>query len=701
MSKSKKKIVIGGLAASASLVTLVSGIIISVVIAGTGVLIIRNPELFDGSVSHGNKPSEPSVSGEYFDEYARKIQTLDLEKLRQDNPSKETDPGMYTGTRNIAEEFEMYLLLAEICQRPEINPIYSGESNLNAEDKWLITPGMLYGIWYHESGMSQLGYQMDGEAARGYHMWDPTAYGNFGGPCGQNLSMDAKMVTGDYRMHMYISRFESPDMPDELRAICGSGAEIQSGQGHLPDGTSVSWDQISQYVKFTENVRPSPRFVADSLYSEARALRQMMSGMQAWGKTNAPHAGLVADKLKVLQWCERLGTNETNSGYLGFLWASSYFSQQARLTRPPEYTSDVSEVSDDNFGGLYRIYLQMVASGVPLDFWAIRDPTWCPPAKIGDATRDMSTVMTNINDVLFGASVRNKTFGAVGSNGSGIIQKLDAQGGSIFPNLEQGLVSALEYTRNHETYGANVATQSPFPIEVLNGGNWIQSSIWKMVDVYYGNEKYTLPPEKLPDWVVEPGQVSQDPTGGPYTEYVGDMPRITAPNAVGRKGNKWFITPGVLTEPITGAVVVGYDYHGTSCGHGHDHSTYGHPGLDLGGGGTIKAVADGVVIRTRRYDKVQSAAGGFGTYTVILHCVNGNYFCSVYAHMQPKSFNLHAAGDHVKKGEVIGYVGETGNAYGAHCHFQLNYNLSSGNNGSWGYGQSYTWDPRWSIPTIE
>lgn len=697
--KSNKPLGVGGIAAGVMLAAIIFGIIISVVIAGAGVLVITHPELFQGGSGAGNKGNGNAVvGGTYFDEYAKKIQTLDLNKLRQDNPSKETDPGMYTGTRNIAEEFEVYLLLAEICQRPEINPTYGGGKAENPGDSWVITPGMLYGIWYHESGMSLRGYQEDGDAARAYNMWDPTGNSSFGGPCGQALEMDNRMIASAYRMHMYISRFEAPDMPDELRAICGSESEIKQGKGTLYDGTKVSWEQISQYVRFNSDIRPSPRFVADALYSEARAIRQIMSGENAFSAGSLPNMYFAADAEIISQWIERLGVSGDTASALGFLWAASPLSERAALTNPPEFTSGDSNLDSDKTGGLYRIYLQMAASGVPLDFWAVKDPNWCPSSKIGDSVRDMSTVMENINQVLFGGSVRNGNAGVNFTSGDGIINKLDTKGGLIFPELGKGLTEAfqIKYASNE-----TVARQSPFPIESLNGGNWIQSSVWKMIDVYYGDEKYTLPKEEQGDtWDVVPGEISSDPEGGPYTEYLPTMPRITYPNGVGQKSGKWFITPGALSSPITGATIVGYDYHDTSCGHGHDHVKYGHPGLDLGGGSEIKAVADGVVIRTRYYTTESTAAGGFGTYVVVLHCVNGNYFCSVYAHMQPQSFNLHKPGDNVSKGETLGYVGQTGNAYGAHCHFQLNYNLENSGQGSWGYSLAYTWDPRWSIPSL-
>ena len=43
-------------------------------------------------------------------------------------------------------------------------------------------------------------------------------------------------------------------------------------------------------------------------------------------------------------------------------------------------------------------------------------------------------------------------------------------------------------------------------------------------------------------------------------------------------------------------------------------------------------------------------------------------FESVYAHCQRVAVN---GSQNVKKGEVVGYVGQTGNATGNHCHYEI------------------------------
>ena len=59
----------------------------------------------------------------------------------------------------------------------------------------------------------------------------------------------------------------------------------------------------------------------------------------------------------------------------------------------------------------------------------------------------------------------------------------------------------------------------------------------------------------------------------------------------------------------------------------------------------------------------------YGNYCIINH---GNGYATLYAHQ--KQLPLVKVGDTVSKGQVIGYVGNTGNSYGAHLHFELRVN---------------------------
>ncbi len=90
-----------------------------------------------------------------------------------------------------------------------------------------------------------------------------------------------------------------------------------------------------------------------------------------------------------------------------------------------------------------------------------------------------------------------------------------------------------------------------------------------------------------------------------------------------------------------------------------------HNGIDLVGEGStldyIIAFADGVV-------KISKYSVSAGEYVQIDHG-NGNY--TRYLHMKKGSRTVKA-GDKVFKGQVIGFMGATGNVTGAHLHFDVN-----------------------------
>ncbi|MEQ1737124.1 MAG: M23 family metallopeptidase, partial [Rhodoglobus sp.] len=94
-----------------------------------------------------------------------------------------------------------------------------------------------------------------------------------------------------------------------------------------------------------------------------------------------------------------------------------------------------------------------------------------------------------------------------------------------------------------------------------------------------------------------------------------------------------------------------------------------HNGVDFtpGSGTPIYAIADGIVtIHAEEY-------GGLGNNVMISHVINGQNIDSVYAHMQYGSSPL-VVGEAIRVGDFIGLVGDTGNSYGAHLHFELHVN---------------------------
>lgn len=87
----------------------------------------------------------------------------------------------------------------------------------------------------------------------------------------------------------------------------------------------------------------------------------------------------------------------------------------------------------------------------------------------------------------------------------------------------------------------------------------------------------------------------------------------------------------------------------------------------------VRAVDDGVII----VSKMQGGGKGYGNYIVIKH----SWGCSLYAH---QSSRKTVAGEKIKAGDTIGYVGSTGNSTGPHLHFGIctSYSTASPDNGS-------------------
>lgn len=85
-----------------------------------------------------------------------------------------------------------------------------------------------------------------------------------------------------------------------------------------------------------------------------------------------------------------------------------------------------------------------------------------------------------------------------------------------------------------------------------------------------------------------------------------------------------------------------------------------HNGVDLAAptGTPIRATGDGIVEKAQRW-------GGYGLYVQLDH---GGKLETRYAHMSRMAVS---AGERVTKGQIIGYVGSTGNSTGPHLHYEV------------------------------
>ncbi|MGI8512440.1 MAG: murein hydrolase activator EnvC family protein [Solirubrobacteraceae bacterium] len=117
-----------------------------------------------------------------------------------------------------------------------------------------------------------------------------------------------------------------------------------------------------------------------------------------------------------------------------------------------------------------------------------------------------------------------------------------------------------------------------------------------------------------------------------------------------RRGSGNMIWP--VNGPITGVF-------------GENRGDHIHAGLDIAApnGTPIRAADSGTVV-------LAGPQGGYGNYTCVAH---SSSLSTCYAH---QSSFATSTGANVSQGEVIGYVGNTGNSSGAHLHFEVRVNGS-------------------------
>ncbi len=95
------------------------------------------------------------------------------------------------------------------------------------------------------------------------------------------------------------------------------------------------------------------------------------------------------------------------------------------------------------------------------------------------------------------------------------------------------------------------------------------------------------------------------------------------------------------------------------------HYKRAHKGIDLAApiGTPIQATGDGIITIIDRHN-------GYGNMIKIKH---DKKYSTIYGHMLKFQKGLYK-GSRVKRGQIIGYVGQTGLATGPHCHYELHVN---------------------------
>ena len=85
----------------------------------------------------------------------------------------------------------------------------------------------------------------------------------------------------------------------------------------------------------------------------------------------------------------------------------------------------------------------------------------------------------------------------------------------------------------------------------------------------------------------------------------------------------------------------------------------------------ITAHSDGTVVMSVNNQKHNQGSTGTASYGNFVKIKHSDGYYTLYAHLKEVYVKK---GDYVKKGQQIGYMGDTGNAYGVHLHFEIRNN---------------------------
>ncbi len=137
--------------------------------------------------------------------------------------------------------------------------------------------------------------------------------------------------------------------------------------------------------------------------------------------------------------------------------------------------------------------------------------------------------------------------------------------------------------------------------------------------------------------------------------------KIVTNEIITKEPTSALVAKGTKVVPSRGSGTLAWPTNGgyISSGYGSRWGSF-HSAIDIAGTSnrTIKAADNGVVVQAGWY-------GGYGNCVTIDH---GNGIRTLYAHLS--SINV-STGSAIAKGQQIGVMGNTGNSYGVHLHFEV------------------------------
>ncbi|WP_226678938.1 murein hydrolase activator EnvC family protein [Mesobacillus jeotgali] len=133
----------------------------------------------------------------------------------------------------------------------------------------------------------------------------------------------------------------------------------------------------------------------------------------------------------------------------------------------------------------------------------------------------------------------------------------------------------------------------------------------------------------------------------------------------------------VASAPSSGGMIIMPASGRLTSGIGQRWGSF-HAGVDIANRGSnvpIYAAADGFVIKSYY-------SSSYGNTIFVAHSINGQTWTTVYAHMSSRL----VSGGFVSRGQQIGVMGNTGQSYGQHLHFELH-------KGSWNQNKTNAVNP--------
>ncbi|MBQ0110801.1 MAG: peptidoglycan DD-metalloendopeptidase family protein, partial [Oscillospiraceae bacterium] len=239
--------------------------------------------------------------------------------------------------------------------------------------------------------------------------------------------------------------------------------------------------------------------------------------------------------------------------------------------------------------------------------------------------------------------------------GRGLVRSASSKDRSIVEDMNAAIA---EIKTSQETLNVQIAEQKSLKAELDAKNNQIKAKRAEVNEVLakLNNEQASL--EKQND--IAEAEIKRITKEIQAATGSGSGGSAKADKSIVYKGGKF-------AWPVPG-------YYGISSYYEYRWGSF-HSGIDISSSGIngkpIVAAADGQVLVSGW------STGGYGNYVTINHgYMNGKNYTTLYGHM---SRTACSAGQRVKRGQVIGYVGSTGWSTGPHCHFEVRVNGSTVN----------------------